>query len=570
MALRIIADGKTVSLTAEEGERLTAAAVRAGLTLNTRCGGNGTCSGCRVDLLAGRFEVQGREVGADESVEPVRVRACQTRLRASDAAIRFPPSSVVESGAQIDDLFDLEKLDYTPRDHGLDDGPETACGVAVDIGTTTVVAVLVDLRAHHLLQKASMYNQQIGRADDVAARISYATTPEKVAELQRLVVQQTLNPLLGILCARAGIPHDRIRHLTVSGNTVMTHLFYGLSPESIGRIPFDPLMHHYPPQTGAELQLAMHPDGRVEAAPSVSGYIGGDIVSDLYVTGLAGRAETTALIDIGTNGEIVLCHDGELRACATAAGPAFEGAGLSCGCRAAEGAIERVTIDAADLAHCRVIGGGTPKGLCGSGVVDFMAEGLRTGLINERGRYDLDRLRAAGRYHAAGRTDQPLHAYLLAAPEESMTGEAVYLSEYHLAQVIKAKAAVFAGLQTLLETAGLAPADLQRILLAGGFARHLNLNHAIHIGLLPDLPLDCYEIVGNGSLAGAYLALVDAAAQPACAALITVPRVVELNRQPQFEGHFIDALALPHMDPGLFPGQAARAAAEPTSQGAST
>ncbi len=556
MPLAIHTDAEKRVVKPDAAEKLTATAARAGITLNTRCGGQGHCQGCRCYLMAGRFRVGTQELEPAREGPPALVRACQTSLLSTHGEICFPHSSVVEYRAQIDDVLDLPaagQLNWRPVGE-----PAAPYGVAVDIGTTTVVAVLVDLRDGTVLDKASMYNQQIGRADDVASRISYATTPEKLAELQTLVLDKTINRLIQILCSRHKIKRHAVGRLVVSGNTVMTHLFYGLSPETIGRIPFNPVTRSYADQPAAALGVDIHPAATVSALPSVSGYIGGDLVADMYVIGLPQRATTTLLVDIGTNGEMILQHNGQLTACATAAGPAFEGAGLSSGCRAAEGAIEAVTNRPDGLLEWKVIGHTAPKGICGSGVVDFLAAGLRAGWLNARGRFDVAQLRALKRYHAAGQPDQPVHSFLLAPAEESLTGEPVYVSEYDVAQVLKAKGAIFAGLVTLLERVGLTFQDLDRIELAGGFAKHLNLTNAVHIGLLPDIPLDRFKVVGNGSLAGAYRGLMEEGALAQCDGLIDRPQIVELNLEPSFEANFIDALSLPHLDLDWFPGFAQR------------
>ncbi len=567
MSLHITVGRERYTVEPRDGEPLAVAASRAGLTLNSRCGGNGICGGCAVHLESGRFALEERTVEAgEEGASPVL--ACRTCLLGDAGAIRFPHSSVVETRAQIDDLFDpavFERIASARAfaDESAGNGQGPLYGVAVDIGTTTVVAVLVDLHTREVVQKAAMYNQQIGRADDVASRISYASTPEKLRELQQLLVDKTVSPLIDVLCARADISGERVRAVVASGNTVMTHLFYGLSPEGIGSIPFEPVTNIYPSLSAAQMNVPIHPDAAVEAVPSVAGYIGGDLTSGMYVTRLDRRSETTLLVDIGTNGEMILWHDGRITACATAAGPAFEGAGLSCGCRAADGAIERVRIDERLNIDYSIIGEArAPKGICGSGIVDFIAEGLRAGLINERGRFDVASLREIGRYHAAGSADRPSHAFLLASAEESMTGEPMYVSEFDISQLLKAKAATFSGMRTLLEHAGLRFEALSAICLAGGFARHLNLDNAVEIGLMPEIPLDRYEIVGNASLAGAVLGLVDAEAIAEYEALIKKPEVIELNLEPTFESNFIDSLALPNMDESLFPEHVRRRSAD--------
>jgi uncharacterized 2Fe-2S/4Fe-4S cluster protein (DUF4445 family) len=345
--------------------------------------------------------------------------------------------------------------------------------------------------------------------------------------------------------------------LAVAGNTVMTHLFLGLAPDSIGRLPFQGVRYVHPVYRAHALGLAMPGHGRVDVAPAVAGYIGGDVVADLYAAHLTRRDEPAVLIDIGTNSEIVYAEKGQLWACATAAGPAFEGAGLLHGRRAAPGAIEHVQISPELDFSCTVIGGGKPEGICGSAIIDFLAEGFRCGLINAQGRYDVERLKRHRRHLPIRLRHGSSHACVLAAAAASATGHALVVTEHDIEQVLKVKASTYAGLKTLLRVCGRTLRDIPRIVLAGGFARHINVANAITLGLLPDLPLERFETLGNGSLAGAYLTVVDVAALPAMEALARQPRVIELNRTADFEDNFIDALLIPNLQREEFPSVAA-------------
>ena len=263
-------------------------------------------------------------------------------------------------------------------------------------------------------------------------------------------------------------------------------------------------------------------------------------------------------MDIGTNGEIVFAEAGRMVACATAAGPAFEGYGLAHGCRASVGAIERVRFGASLDFDLEVIGGVEPVGLCGSAVIDFVADGLRCGLLNRMGRFDVDMLRASGRYLddevLCGRS----RSCLVVPAERSGTGRPIFVSERDLAEVLKAKAAIYAGMKTLLGAQGRAFADVARFCLAGGFARHIDLENAVCMGLLPEIPLERFDVIGNGSLAGAFLALVERGAPRAYEELARLPEVIELNLEPAFESNFVDALALPNLDEADFPETLAR------------
>lgn len=431
--------------------------------------------------------------------------------------------------------------------------PQPIYAVAIDIGTTTVAAMLVDMRDGSAVGKASLYNQQVSRADDIASRISYGDNPAGLEELRELVVEKTINVLINQLCERARCKPESIYRLAVSGNTVMSHLFAGISPASIGRLPFEPVTNVYPNYCASELGIKIHPQALVDIVPSIAGYIGGDITSDLYTSKMSEHDELTLMVDIGTNGEMVLSENREMVACATAAGPAFEGGGIRHGCRAAAGAIEHISIGPGLSMQLDVIGSKKPHGICGSAVIDFIAEGMRCGLINTMGRFDIEMLKQAGRYESHGAQAGTIHACTLVTPEASDTGKSIYISEYDVSQVLKAKGAIYAGMKTLLELRGKSFADLNRFVLAGGFARHIYLKNAICIGLLPELQYEQFEIVGNGSLAGAYLMLVEEGLAAKYRQLIELPESIELNLTDSFESHYIDALGLPNMDEDDFP-----------------
>ncbi len=425
--------------------------------------------------------------------------------------------------------------------------------IAADIGTTTVVCALVDLVSGGILARTARYNQQIRKADDVGSRISFCRTPEDLRLMQRLIVEETLNPLIHEVCSRSGAAPADVVRAAMAGNTVMMHLLLGLPPGTIGVLPFQPVVARHRCYEAREIGLDVGRGALLDIVPSISGYVGGDVTADIHASRLLDRRGLNLLVDIGTNGEIVLWDRHRLHASATAAGPAFEGAGIRHGCRAAEGAIEHVRCLPGGGFEFRVIGHTRPTGLCGSAMVDFVAEGFRCGWILPTGRFDLDALRAAGRHLEVPHDGRTVHAFVVARAEESGLGEPIYLSEADVAEVLKAKAAVYAGMKTLLAARGRAFEDLDRIILAGGFARHLDLAHAVRIGLLPERPPETFEIIGNGALAGAYLALVDRRALDTYAAIPGQATPLELNLADDFETNYVDALMLPNMDPDAFP-----------------
>ncbi len=547
MSLHIQSGGRRASIAADAHATVAQLLERAGIHLNLRCSGEGICGGCRVQLGAGTFDIDGLTLSLAAGARHDAF-ACLTRVLSADAELSIPAGSLLETGGQIVSDF------HAPNANSAQTTSATApLAAAVDIGTTTVALVLLDPATGHILARASQYNQQIRKADDISARISFCRTDSEVQVMQELVIQQTINPLLDEACAAAGVQAGRVQRLAVAGNTVMEHLFLGLPVESIGRLPFHAVRHIHPPCAAGTLGLAMAPDGRVDVVPSVAGYIGGDITADIHAAHLQALGGESVLVDIGTNSEVVYALDGRLLACATAAGPAFEGAGLLHGRRASPGAIEHVRCDAALAFQCDVIGGGPADGICGSGIIDFLAVGFRCGLISAHGRFDVARLQEAGRYALSPLARGSSHACVLVPAAASATGQAILVTERDIEQVLKAKAATYAGLKTLLALQGRSVRDIPRFVLAGGFARHIDLANAIALGLLPDLPLERFEVLGNGSLAGAYLALTDAAALPAMEKLSRLPQVVELNRTPDFEDNFIDALLIPNLNTMEFP-----------------
>ena len=426
---------------------------------------------------------------------------------------------------------------------------EAVFGLAIDIGTTTVVGMLVDLGSGAVVQKAARYNQQLSIADDVAARISAAKSGPDIERLRKLVVRDTINPIIGSVCQAQGIAHGDIFRVSIAGNTVMVHLLLGLPVTNIGRLPFNPVLRDVGSLTAAQLGLTTNRRAAVCIAPAIAGYVGGDISAGIVATQFLSAPDCSLLVDIGTNCEMVLKREQRLICCATPAGPAFEGGGLAQGCRAIDGAIEHIRIGAELQFALAIIGDGAPVGVCGSAVIDFIAEGHRCGLINAAGRLNIAMLKRHRRYAQAQPARHAVHACVIVHGELGGEQGRILISEADIAEILQAKAAIFAGIQTLLSSCGLAPEGIAQLVLAGGFARHIDIDNAIRIGMLPRLPRDRFRVSGNSALAGAYLALVDARGAPAMRELLGRAEVVELNLMPDFESNFIGALYLPEPVP---------------------
>ena len=460
------------------------------------------------------------------------------------------PSSPAEiigpSPAEISDPSQAEIIGLEPGDTA-----GRALGLAIDVGTTTCALQLVSLRTGRVVSTACDYNRQIERGLDVIGRINYARLPARRVELRELVLE-TLNRLVAQAAGSIGADAREIDAACVAGNPTMTHLLLGLDPEYIRLAPYTPTVNRIPPLRAREVGLDMNPEARVVFAPGVGSYVGGDIAAGLLVTALAGEGGGVRLfLDIGTNGEIVL-GDGEwFMACACSAGPAFEGTGIGCGMRASRGAIERVRIDpGTGRAEVSVIGGGKPRGVCGSGMIDLLAELWRSGLLDPSGKLDPERSPELVRPEAGG---SRALAYRVVDAGESATGSSIDISETDLQNLLRTKAAVYAACSLMLKAAGLSAGDVVGVYVAGGFGRFLDLREAIAVGMLPDLPLDRFTYLGNSSLAGARAMLLSRVARRRVQELAGRITYLELNTDPSYMDEFMAALFLPHTDGARFP-----------------
>lgn len=466
---------------------------------NLRCGGRGLCNACRVTLLRGVFRVGDTIINANTI--PATANACQTTLLSDTGLIDIPADALLADHGAI-----------ATRWIGRPLPPATGDAIAVDLGTTTVAAVL--LRDGTPVADASVFNAQARFGDNVISRIAAANTPEKRRQLQDAAIESIT------ACLRE-LPPSTPNRIAVAGNTVMTSLLWNVDPTPIGVSPFTPLVRHFSPLTAADLRLPCPPQTPVFAVPSIAAYVGGDLTAGLYETDLQ---PGEMLVDLGTNCEMILNTGSQLLCTAAAAGPAFEGAGIACGRRATPGAIDHFRANF----QFSTIGNLPPDGLCGSAMVDLLAVGHQEEWLSDFGRLDLDviapRLRRLGNLNA-----------LEIAPD-------VLLTEQDIEQLLKAKAAVAAGVQSLLDYANLTLTDLKRIHLAGGFANFLDLPNAVAIGMLPDCPV---SIVGNTSLAGASALALDEHLLPTLDTLADTPREIPLNTISTFQDNYIEALLLP-------------------------
>jgi uncharacterized 2Fe-2S/4Fe-4S cluster protein (DUF4445 family) len=424
---------------------------------------------------------------------------------------------------------------------------ESLWAAAIDIGTTSNHVWLVDLISGEVMSQKADYNGQIARGEDVISRIVYASKGDGLKELQQLVVG-TLNRLLKQAAQERSISIDDIYKVVVAGNSTMIHLFAGVPPESIRLMPFVPVVNQLPPFPAWEIGLEINAEATVDCLPGIASYVGADITAGVVSSDMCRTEELTLFVDIGTNGEIVLGDCTWLIACACSAGPAFEGAGVVHGMRATAGAIEEVWVNSEDYAVTyRVIGDDKPRGLCGSGLISLLAEMFVAGVMDKSGNIDLDlptkRVREAE--HGA--------EYVVAWADETATGEDIVITAVDIDNLMRAKAAIYAGFSILARSVGLSLADVEQVLIGGAFGQYINVEKAVQIGMLPDLPYDHFHFMGNTSVRGAYMALLSEDLRRRVAEVGQMMTYLELSADNTFFDEFNAALFLPHTDETRFP-----------------
>lgn len=427
------------------------------------------------------------------------------------------------------------------------DATASSWGVAVDIGTTSNVVYLVDLLSGSVVDTASEYNGQIARGEDVISRIIYASKGDGLSELQGLVLE-TINGLLSELAERNGISFDEIYKMTVAGNSTMIHLFLGLLPESIRLEPYVTTTNQPPPVLASQLGLEINPLASVDCLPGVGSYVGADITGGVLSSRMCDSQDVSLFIDIGTNGEIVLGDCDWLISCACSAGPAFEGAGVQDGMRATAGAIEEVWIDDNTLeASYRVLGDERPRGICGSGLISLLAEMFISGTMDKRGNLNtgLDTPRLREGEHGP--------EYVVAWAKETATGEDIVINKVDIDNLLRAKAAIYAGFSVLARSVGTDLSTVERVLIAGAFGQYLDIENAIQIGLLPDMPRHKFKYLGNTSILGAYMALLSRDARQGVSDLGQRMTYLELSADNTFHDEWMSALFLPHTHVEGFP-----------------
>ena len=423
------------------------------------------------------------------------------------------------------------------------------CGAAIDIGTTTVSGVILDLRDGTILAKASAGNGQIRYGADVINRIIESMKPGGSEKLQKAVIQETINPMIQQMCRASGFKPEHIYRLSIASNTTMNHLLTGMNGDPIRMEPYIPTFYKTNSLFASDIGIQVNPDAHIIMAPNIGSYVGGDITAGTLVSMLWNRPEFSLFIDLGTNGELVFGNSDFMMSCACSAGPAFEGGDISCGMRATDGAIEACTIDKETMEPTySIIGeeGQKPVGLCGSGIIDVISELFRTGIINPKGKFVREGKRVRHDHFGMG-------SYVLAFEEEAGSVKDVEINEVDIDNFIRAKGAIFSAVRTMLASLDFDVSMIDDVYVAGGIGSGINMKNAVHIGMFPDIPLEKFHYIGNSSLSGAYTMLLSRDAERKCYELASNMTYLELSTVPSYMDEFVACCFIPHTDRTLFP-----------------
>ena len=474
------------------------------------------------------------------------LRTCRTSRSSKSWKWDGRVTATVALRNDVDEVLYVEQGDTSDRNFGL----------ALDVGTTTVVGHLVDLTSGTTREAAAKYNSQIGFGADIIHRINHARQPGGPETLHRVVIED-IDTLIDDLVQHARVGRGDIHCIVASGNTTMLHFLLGLETDLIRLSPFIPSASCPPPVRAAEVGLRIHPRGILYAMPMVGSYVGGDVTAGVLASGMAESDEISLLLDIGTNGEVVLGNRDFLVACSASAGPAFEGASISCGMRATSGAIDSVRIfRQGTTISATTIDDQPPVGLCGSGLIEALSEMLLAGVVDRSGRFQP---RQAPHRFRESEEDGQLE-FVLVSARESGGRRDVVLSQADVENLIRTKAAIYAAVDSLIKSLGLSLADIKNVYIAGAFGNRLDVSSCITIGLLPDVPVRIIQFIGNSSAAGAKAVMLSRGMFQEARSLRDRITYQELMVDTQYLDKFTSACFLPHTDMGLFPSVAGKLA----------
>ena len=618
----------------EDDTTIMKAAEKAGVYINSLCGGNGVCGKCRVQVTGGRVLADKDSISllSKDEVKEGYVLACRAKIN-MDMEIVIPPESRLEAeqilmgegvmdyskperlsvlkvptdpvtffepisqkiylelqppsaGDNISDVDRIirelrKKTDYQNfktslhclqgmalklRDNDwkvtvtitrsnnswlisqieAGDTHDRNYGLAIDIGTTTVVAQLVHMNTGNVAGVAGSHNLQAHYGEDVISRMIFACDVEQGLNPLHGAIIKNINNLIEILTVKKGIDIEQITAVVAAGNTTMSHLLLSLIPCSIRLDPYVPTASIFPQIQAVELNININPNGILETIPAVASYVGGDIVAGVIACGIADHPETKALIDVGTNGEIVIGNNDWMVCCSASAGPAFEGGGIGNGMRATRGAIERIMIKDNKVSY-RTIGEARPRGICGSGLIDCIYAFITNGIIDNDGKFKT----SLKNERLIEKDGEP--QFIVAYSQDTETGKDLTITESDIGNIIRSKGAVFAAIKSLIDYVGLKFEEIDTFFVAGGFGSYLDIPKAIGIGLLPDIDPERIRFVGNSSLMGARIALLSGHALDRAEKIANGMTNIDLSIYQPFMDEYVAAMFLPHTDRNLFP-----------------
>jgi len=625
--VRFLPTGKSIKVTT--GYNLRQAILDTGLTIDSSCGGVGTCGRCKVKVLKGQAGTKKSKFISQKDKKEGYVLSCittvksdmeveipeQKKVKAKIAEGRFGPEEfkdyagvssseisevevspwIIKENLTIDrpslscgtsDLYRLKKsitaktgikdpgvpihlIRQLPHDLRKEDWDVTVImdrkngsmidihsghlekniyGIALDIGTTSLVMYLVDLLKGKIIGTQSGYNPQIRFGEDIINRIVFSNKRGGLSQLRGVMID-TLNKMILKILNDTGINARDVVSIMIAGNPTMMHLFYGVPPRYIREEPYVTVANRFSDSTAREVGIKHLSNAHVYSLPGIASYLGGDITSGVLASGMFREKELALFIDLGTNGELVVGNSEWMMGCSCSAGPAFEGGGVKCGIRAADGAIEKVSIDQESYScYIDVIGDCPPEGICGSGLIDIIGEMYLRGVIDRKGKFNRDIGNKYLECSAEGDCQ-----YILVPAGDSATGKNIYISEVDIDNLIRAKSAVYAGIRTLLEEVDLSTFDLEKIYIAGGLGKHLNVRNAVTIGMLPDIDLKKYHFLGNTSVTGAYLSLMSDNKYNESVKISEHITYIELSVNMKFMDRYVAGLFLPYTDMKDFP-----------------
>lgn len=531
--VKFLPDGKEISISKKTD--LLSAAIKAGVGIYNSCGGRGICGKCRVILKTGNVDTD-TSILTDEEKQKGCLLACRTFCK-TDADIFIPEESRVGK-AEI--LIRGEKV-FTPA--GLEIKKIAAgkakydnLGVAVDIGTTTLVVYIVDLSGGGVVCAKAMYNPQISFGEDVITRMIFAEDESGNKRLHSAVING-INNLIKNCLREKNISADNINSLVAAGNTTMIHTLFGLNPSYIRKIPYTPKMDFLPSVPASKLSIKANKKAVLRGLPSVSAYVGGDIVAGVLACGMQKSDDVTLFVDLGTNGEVVFGSKEFLVCCSTSAGPCFEGGGIKWGMRAQAGAIEKLKIKNKKL-QIETIGNKEPVGICGAGIISIIAELFLKGIIDKSGEF------VKGSSEFLKETED--------GPEFFITGN-ISITRADIKNLIHSKGAVFSGCEILVKKMGFDFSRLSRIIIAGGLGNALDIEKSIILGLFPDLPMEKFKFIGNASVTGAKMCLLSEENFDEAKRVASSMTYIDLSTDSEFMNNYTASLFLPHTNSELFP-----------------